>query len=473
MILNKDDQIEVFNVDTPGKSNFVQRDKYEEVRSILLNNLPTKLPGVSENEMMILVESQASDKLFPKKETLGWWVKIVQMDLEAKGLLLRTKSQPTCWSIIDNQEEKRLVIDITKDNKPDPTNNVENFNRDRILKGILQNEEELGSACQINYPNEKQTEKNLFDFKNILIDLQKESCEIKVSDILKSEEDKATEDGIKNKKNKAGQDLLDNKAKDAFNVGMNIFIDAIDDLIKKNELKNKWLNEFKEKNKEAAEEMAETEKQLSEYYGKIPRENKIKIPTFYRSDNYDSDEWNKVLEEKKCIFFYSDDDDYYEYGIVTKEQNGFCWEFYQREHFEIHELGRFDLFCLHYLYEQRNKKLPINTGYQDIDSSWLDKSRLQKLCSCFELINNGAKVYFVGDNKKVHFKEWDINMAAPTSHGQVRMEYIIDQEDNTTRYSCIKFNQLLKFVYSYTDWGLKNRYLLGNEYFLRENPFIP
>lgn len=40
----------------------------------------------------------APQDLFPGGEKSGWWAKTVQLDLEAKGILVRdTKSKPLRW----------------------------------------------------------------------------------------------------------------------------------------------------------------------------------------------------------------------------------------------------------------------------------------------------------------------------------------------------------------------------------------
>ena len=150
MSSNKESKIEVFNVNTPGKSNFVQKDKYDEVRKILLKHLPAKEPGLTQNEMMILVESQVSEEIFPKKETSGWWMKTVQLDLEARGLLIRKKSKPTRWFISGNQEEKRLVADKKKEPKPHPVNKMGNFIKDRLIQEDLMKEYESRPYYQRN-----------------------------------------------------------------------------------------------------------------------------------------------------------------------------------------------------------------------------------------------------------------------------------------------------------------------------------
>ena len=45
-------------------------------------------------EIIEAVKPHLSETLFPGGETAGWWVKCVQLDLEAKGLLKRGVKGP-------------------------------------------------------------------------------------------------------------------------------------------------------------------------------------------------------------------------------------------------------------------------------------------------------------------------------------------------------------------------------------------
>lgn len=46
---------------------------------------------------MTAVVPHLPDALFPKGEKAGWRVKTVQLDLEAKGLVLRENTKPLRW----------------------------------------------------------------------------------------------------------------------------------------------------------------------------------------------------------------------------------------------------------------------------------------------------------------------------------------------------------------------------------------
>ena len=74
----------------------VNRDKYEAVRAPVLAVLPTAEPGLSYAELKAAVLPQLPETLFPGGDTSGWWLKCVQLDLEAKGLIVR-HGKPLRW----------------------------------------------------------------------------------------------------------------------------------------------------------------------------------------------------------------------------------------------------------------------------------------------------------------------------------------------------------------------------------------
>lgn len=85
-----DDKIEIQNVTSPGHITNVRRDKYDEMRAALLCVLPNEAPGMSVADAKAAVLPRLSADLFPGGSTAGWWLKAVQLDLEAKGMLART-----------------------------------------------------------------------------------------------------------------------------------------------------------------------------------------------------------------------------------------------------------------------------------------------------------------------------------------------------------------------------------------------
>lgn len=91
-----DDKIEIENVNHPGKTHRVDRAKYEATRKALLDALPPAEPGLTQAEMIAAVRQRLPQDLFPGGEKAGWWTKGAQLDLEAKGLIVR-HGKPNRW----------------------------------------------------------------------------------------------------------------------------------------------------------------------------------------------------------------------------------------------------------------------------------------------------------------------------------------------------------------------------------------
>ena len=84
----------VENVNHPGKSRSVNAAMYQAMRRILLRALPRKSPGLTLDEIFRAVLPQLPADLFPGGAKAGWWLKTVQLDLEAKGILTREETKP-------------------------------------------------------------------------------------------------------------------------------------------------------------------------------------------------------------------------------------------------------------------------------------------------------------------------------------------------------------------------------------------
>ena len=91
------DMIEVENVNTPGKTARVNAAKYSDMRAAFEKALPRSSPGLNQNEIREAVKPHLSEDLFPQGATCGWWAKTVQLDLEAKGKLVREATKPLRW----------------------------------------------------------------------------------------------------------------------------------------------------------------------------------------------------------------------------------------------------------------------------------------------------------------------------------------------------------------------------------------
>jgi len=89
-----DDKIEIENVNKPGKSERVDRAKYLAMRKALLAALPDEAPGLTVPDAKEALLPLLPDELFPEGATAGWWLKAVQLDLEAKGVIRRAPRKP-------------------------------------------------------------------------------------------------------------------------------------------------------------------------------------------------------------------------------------------------------------------------------------------------------------------------------------------------------------------------------------------
>lgn len=88
------DKIAVVNVNTPGKTMNVDRAKYLAMKSAMLATLPKAAPGMTASEAKEAARLHLPEDLFPGGATSGWWLKCVQLDLEAKGVLVRETTKP-------------------------------------------------------------------------------------------------------------------------------------------------------------------------------------------------------------------------------------------------------------------------------------------------------------------------------------------------------------------------------------------
>ena len=89
-----DDKITVENVGQAGKTYRVDAAKYAAMRAAMLAALPNAAPGLAVAALIAAVKPGLPQDLFPGGETAGWWVKCVQLDLEAKGAIARAKGSP-------------------------------------------------------------------------------------------------------------------------------------------------------------------------------------------------------------------------------------------------------------------------------------------------------------------------------------------------------------------------------------------
>lgn len=90
-------KLEVENVNHPGQTSNVDATKYHAMRKVFLEVLPKSEPGLSQREIQEAVKHRLPDDLFPGGKTSGWWAKTVQLDLEAKGVVVREDTKTLRW----------------------------------------------------------------------------------------------------------------------------------------------------------------------------------------------------------------------------------------------------------------------------------------------------------------------------------------------------------------------------------------
>jgi hypothetical protein len=89
-----DDRIEVRNIKSPDHVMRVDAAKYTAVRKAMLDMLPDAAPGMTVADAIAAIKAQLPQDLFPGGDKAGWWVKCVQLDLEARGIIARADKPP-------------------------------------------------------------------------------------------------------------------------------------------------------------------------------------------------------------------------------------------------------------------------------------------------------------------------------------------------------------------------------------------
>jgi hypothetical protein len=87
-------QIEVRNVLQPGKTYRVDADRYNAMRGAVMAVMPDSAPGATPAVLQKALLAHLDPALFPGGEKAGWWMKCVQLDLEAKGVIRRAEGAP-------------------------------------------------------------------------------------------------------------------------------------------------------------------------------------------------------------------------------------------------------------------------------------------------------------------------------------------------------------------------------------------
>jgi uncharacterized protein DUF6958 len=89
--------VDLENVNHPGDVRRVDAAMYEAMKRAFLGVLPKTSPGLASADIQERVLAHLPEELFPGGARAGWWTKAVQLDLEAKGLVVREKVRPLRW----------------------------------------------------------------------------------------------------------------------------------------------------------------------------------------------------------------------------------------------------------------------------------------------------------------------------------------------------------------------------------------
>ena len=90
-------KIEIQNVLSPRRTTRVDADKYGAMKRAFVSVLPATSPGLTAAEIGAAVLRHLPQALFPGGAKAGWWKKAVQLDLEAKGVIVREETRPLRW----------------------------------------------------------------------------------------------------------------------------------------------------------------------------------------------------------------------------------------------------------------------------------------------------------------------------------------------------------------------------------------
>ncbi len=88
------ERVEMLSISSPGHVVRVDKAKYDAMKAALLAVVPEQAPGLTVAEVKTAVLPRLPDDLFPGGAKAGWWLKGVQLDLEARGVIARENVKP-------------------------------------------------------------------------------------------------------------------------------------------------------------------------------------------------------------------------------------------------------------------------------------------------------------------------------------------------------------------------------------------
>lgn len=89
-------KVTVENVNHPGQTAQVDAAKYHDMRDAMVKVVHDTPMTAAQIKAAVL--PHLSDALFPEGQKAGWWLKSVQLDLEAKQVLQRHPTKPLTWT---------------------------------------------------------------------------------------------------------------------------------------------------------------------------------------------------------------------------------------------------------------------------------------------------------------------------------------------------------------------------------------
>jgi hypothetical protein len=81
--------VKTTNVNSGSRGFAVTPQKYEPIRRAILASVQRGAHSLTFQELVASVATRVPAELFPKKGSVSWYTKVVQLDLEAKGQLER------------------------------------------------------------------------------------------------------------------------------------------------------------------------------------------------------------------------------------------------------------------------------------------------------------------------------------------------------------------------------------------------
>jgi hypothetical protein len=87
-------QDRVKNLNHPGKVKSVDAAMYAAMRRAYLQIVPKEAPGLTLDAIRERLPAALSQELFSGRAKANWWAKTVQLDLEARGIIVRDTSSP-------------------------------------------------------------------------------------------------------------------------------------------------------------------------------------------------------------------------------------------------------------------------------------------------------------------------------------------------------------------------------------------